>query len=106
MASGELPPVLNFLNASGVLTPLNKQSAEKQQEDLVAGRDLQLRLTSQGTWLDKAAGRAVISSEPAQRATASLTPIQLGVGVSGGVEMKCAAVRTVHARGMVCPGSD
>ncbi len=27
--------------------------------------------------------------------------VQLGVGVSGGVEMKLAAVRTAHARGMV-----
>jgi hypothetical protein len=106
LASGELPPVLNFLNASGVLTPLNKQSEEKQREDLVAGRDLQLRLTSQGTWLDKAAGRAVINSEPAQRATASLAPIQLGVGVPGGVEMKFAAVRTAHARGMVIAAWD
>jgi hypothetical protein len=106
ITSGELPPVLNFLNATGVLTPLNKQPVEKQLEDLRLGKDLQLRLTSQGTWLDKAAGRAVISSEPAMRATESLAPIQLGVGVSGGVEMKFAAVRTAHDCGMVIAAWD
>jgi hypothetical protein len=51
-AASVLAAALNFLNASGVLTPLNKQSVEKQMEDLRLGKDLQLRLTSQG----KAAG--------------------------------------------------
>jgi hypothetical protein len=88
------------------LTPLNKQSVEKQMEDLRLGKDLQIRLTSQGTWLDKASGRAVINSEPALRATESLAPIQLGVGVSGGVEMKFAAVRTAHESGLVVAAWD
>ncbi len=40
------------------------------------------------------------------RATESLAPIQLGVGVSGGVEMKFAAVRTAHECGMVVAAWD
>ena len=99
LANCEIPDSVAFIDTTGSLLALNKDSEPVRRKRIVDGLPPRERPINQGTMFLKLAFDLALRSREAQEAAKSLEPIQQGVGSERGMELIAHSCTAFYTKG-------